>query len=88
MRKLVVVVAALAGLTACRNACQDICIDMAAVAQDQCGLTVYDDDIDLCIDAQKDITGEERQACNEFGGEDKIAEEWTCDDIADYFPEG
>ncbi len=88
MRKLVVLVVALAGSTACNNACQAICADMANVAEDECGYTVPDDQMKTCVERQNEAEPEERQACREFGDEETILEEWGCDELADYFAGG
>jgi len=83
MRKLAVVVLTLAGLTACNNACQDTCKELASYAE-ECGYTVPDEQVDKCIDdfARGNTTPEERDHCKDFV--DNVSDEWTCDEAAQY----
>ena len=79
---LVLVFGLLAG---CRNACQDICVDMRTVAE-ECGYVVSDDDFKLCLDEQKGKEARQNlPTCRQFGDEETIREEWTCDDLALYW---
>lgn len=74
----------LLSLVACGNPCQQICTEMAAYAE-ECGLTVTDDDVKACFDAQKGpLEKEEAALCREESADD-IREWWTCDDVAENF---
>ena len=73
----------------CKNSCQKICTTMRNVAEDECGITVDKDDYKACIKGQagKESRGD-RKVCREFGDEETILQEWSCDDIVDYFEGG
>ena len=73
------------GLAGCHNACQDICVEMARYAEDECGYTIPDADVDACIEAQKESTPEDRQACRQNGNAGTIETEWGCDELENYF---
>ncbi len=91
-----VVAAWSAGLAGCRNACQDLCKEMADFAE-ECGQTVSRDDLRACYEANSrkalaeggsDTAGDayDVATCRDVAG--KLREEWTCDDIAPYFDKG
>ena len=72
-------------LTACRNSCQQICPRMAAYAED-CGFTVTSEEVGACMAAQAGAESkEDRQICREAGDRATLREEWTCDDLSDYW---
>ncbi len=68
----------------CKNSCQSLCRDMAALAE-ECGYTVDNDDLQACFDDQSrsETTKEDRQSCNEY--DDDLGEWWDCEDVARYF---
>ncbi len=72
-------------LLGCRNECQQICTDMAKYAEDDCGETVDKEQINTCMAdyRRRNLSAEQLDACAEYG--DRIEEEWTCDDLAEYF---
>lgn len=73
-------------LPGCNNACQDICLEMARFAERNCGITVPDDEVDACIEAQAgEASKDDRQACREFGNQSSIEEEWGCEELESYF---
>jgi hypothetical protein len=77
---------ALLPLGACRNSCQQVCVEMAKYAEDECGLTVPDEQIDACIDAQAgDASRDNRGVCRDYGNPSSIEQEWGCEELADYF---
>jgi hypothetical protein len=85
---IVLVLAAIA-LSGCRNSCQVICVRMAKVAEEDCGITVPDDQLTACIESQQSIESkEDRTTCREYGGTDDIRSEWTCDQLSAYWGGG
>ena len=85
MRKLVAALALVGGLTACSNACQDICKELAAYAEEcDSSVTVSDEQLATCkADFKRSETDKEtRQHCAEFA--DNVRDEWTCDEALQY----
>ncbi len=85
MRKLVAALALIAGLTACTNACQDICKELAAYAEDcDPSAVVSDEQMATCkADFSRGETDKAtRQHCAEFA--DNVQDEWTCDEALQY----
>lgn len=79
-------VVALLVLSGCHNACQDICVKMKNYAESECGLVVADDDLATCIDAQAGAASREQRAvCRDYNTQGDIADEWGCEELADYF---
>jgi hypothetical protein len=68
----------------CRNACADLCLEMAEYAE-ECGYTVSDEEIDTCISEQSAAGHDERKACREFGQGEVLRAQWSCDVLADYW---
>lgn len=70
--------------TGCSNPCQAICHDMADYAE-QCGFTVVDGELDACMDSfsNANLPDGQKDVCREHGG--NLEEEWTCQDVGDYF---
>jgi hypothetical protein len=61
---------------------------MARFAEDECGFTVSEAEVDECIDSQRgDASSGDRVACREFGNERSIEEEWGCEELEGYFSE-
>jgi hypothetical protein len=76
------------GLSGCGNACQDLCTEMAAFAEDSCGLTWSKDQIKTCQADHKrsETTSEGRSVCaDELEG---LEDEWSCTDLDAYFDAG
>ncbi len=71
-------------LTGCRNDCQQVCQNMADVAQSDCNLEFSQDEINQCMDnyRKKNLSAEQLDTCKEHG--DNIAKEWDCEDIEVY----
>lgn len=71
-------------LGGCRNACQQLCADMADYALNECGLD-FSDDLKTCIQdhSGKNTDREAVQACADAAP--YLEEEWTCDDLKEYF---
>ena len=80
----------LLGASACRNSCQQVCASMRTVAEDDCGYVVSGDDFKACVQGQRggELEDGDRAACRDFGSEDAIREEWSCEELADYFTGG
>jgi hypothetical protein len=73
------------GGAGCRNACQDICLDMADYAT-ECGFPVSDAEIDACLDEQSKVEEkEDRKACRDFNDPQALRLQWSCDELADYW---
>jgi hypothetical protein len=72
-------------LTGCRNDCQQVCSDIADYAADECGEEFSRAEISECMSAykKKDLSDAQLDDCKEYGS--RIEEEWTCEDIGEYF---
>ena len=69
----------------CQNACQRICGRMASYARD-CGYEVTSEEVRACRKAQAgQESREDRAVCRDFGDPQAIREEWTCEDLEDYW---
>lgn len=81
MRLVVPALLALAALlSGCGNSCQSLCVTMAEYSR-ECGNTVSESEIEVCINSFASVEPEERQACQDFGTPDLVRREWTCEDI-------
>lgn len=71
-------------LTGCRNACQQMCVDLAQYAE-ECGQTPSAEEVDACIDARKtSLIGREKvDQCQEIQDPQKLREWWSCEDLAE-----
>jgi hypothetical protein len=74
------------GLGGCNNPCQQLCDEIGSFAT-ECGYSITDDQLDQCIDdhASSELRDGTSEVCDEY--KDEVREEWTCDDVAVYFPE-
>ena len=69
----------------CNNSCQQICVSMKKFAKD-CGIEIDSSEMSECISRQAGkASRDNRAACRDFGDLGSIEEEWTCDDIAEYW---
>lgn len=85
MIRLFLVTVGLLAATACRNACQDICPRMKAYAED-CGFEVSQDELRTCIQEQSGSnSSDDRAICRQEGSRSTLREEWTCEDLSDYW---
>lgn len=70
----------------CRNACEQVCVNMASYAKDDCALPVDDSELDACIERQSgDLDKEDLAACRDFGSPEVLRTQWTCDDLSEYW---
>ncbi len=69
-------------LTACKNDCQSICVELNAFAE-ECDYAFTNEMMDECLENQGNKTSEEKQNCSVAA--DLVREEWTCEDLATYF---
>ena len=84
-RFLLAMTAAVVALPGCRNACQQICPRMASYARD-CGFEVSAEEVAACVDVQAgSASREDRAICRAAGDRATLREEWTCEDLADYW---
>lgn len=82
---LPLVMGALLSLSACRNSCQQICPRMAAYAED-CGFTVPAGQVSECVAAQAGAASrDDRAVCRSEGDRGTIRDEFTCEDLEDYW---
>lgn len=83
MRWLILV--ALPFTAACRNSCQQLCLEMRDYALDECNLQFTDDEVDTCIDEHKKkyVDRETRESCDV--GLQTLQDDWDCEDLRDYF---
>lgn len=75
-------------ILACENPCQQICTEMAAYAQDECGFTVDDQEVADCKDSLAELPDGRAEACEEVNDQETIAEWWTCEELAENFQNG
>lgn len=73
--------------TGCRNACQDLCVEIADYASTECGLEFPDAQIDQCIADHKGSALEKGEAGTCRNGLGDVADEWDCEEIQAYFDE-
>ena len=70
-------------LMGCRNPCQKLCLDIRDYAQDECGITVPEDQVKACLKEQRQVEREQAESC--MIAAPSLQEEWECDDIEVYF---
>ncbi len=86
MRSLGIVVALAASVMGgCHNACQDVCKRMKAYAEEDCGITVPDAELDACYERQTSLDPEDAEACREYGDPAAIENQWSCEDLEVYW---
>jgi hypothetical protein len=76
-------------LAGCHNTCQDLCKEMATLAEsDTCQYTLSDGELRECIrnHTRDQLADGDLDVCEEFA--DTVQQEWTCDDLQPYFPTG
>jgi len=76
---------ALLATSGCRNNCQQLCQDMADFAEEDCGQEFSKDQVKSCMEAyhNREIDDDLDLVCEDISP--SLREEWTCDDIKDYF---
>ena len=75
-------------IAGCDNSCQQICDRMAAYAENECGLTVTKEDIELCKDEQAGAASrDDRAVCRQFNSKKTIQAEWDCEELSAYWAE-
>jgi len=85
MMRLLFPLLVIGALTACRNSCQQICPRMAAYAED-CGFEISQEEVSACVASQSgSASRDDRAICREAGDRGTLRDEWTCDDLADYW---
>jgi hypothetical protein len=72
----------------CANPCQQICGRMASYAQEDCGYTVSDAELDACVDQQSSPESETLSVCRDYGDLETIRRQWSCDDLDAYWGTG
>ncbi len=76
-------------LAGCHNTCQDLCKEMAALAESEdCQFTLSDGELRECIrnHTRDQLADGDLDVCEEFA--DTVPQEWSCDDLQPYFPAG
>lgn len=70
----------------CSNHCQDLCSELADYAT-ECGISVNNDELSDCKSThqRRDLGEGELEICEDFKDPDTIREEWTCDDLEEYW---
>ena len=73
---------------ACRNSCQQLCLEIRDYALDECGLEFTDDEVQTCLDEQKNkyVERETHESCDV--GLQTLRDDWECEDLRDYFKSG
>ncbi|HCH62990.1 MAG: hypothetical protein CL927_10160 [Deltaproteobacteria bacterium] len=75
-------------ISGCRNNCQELCEEMAAFAEEECNNTFPEQQVDQCLaDYDKEKIDEKQDAVCE-DTLPTLREEWTCEEIEDYFAGG
>lgn len=80
MRVLVPFLLLLAG---CGNACQQMCVDLAVYAENDCGLTIPDGEVDACKEANAEADDARLDQCAETRDPEAMREWWDCEDLAE-----
>jgi hypothetical protein len=70
-------------LVGCRNPCQNLCLDIRDFAEEECGITVPEEQVKSCLKTQRQIEREQAQSC--MTAAPSLEEEWECDDVEVYF---
>ena len=75
-------------ISGCRNSCQELCEEMAAFSAEECNKEFPDEQLDECINAydKDNVDEEQEEVCASITP--TLREEWTCDEVADYFDKG
>ena len=69
----------------CHNSCQQICSKMRKYAE-ECGISVSQDELSACFERQAGSESKpDRPICREYGDLDTIKQEWSCEDVEDYW---
>ncbi len=70
----------------CSNHCQDLCSELADYAT-ECGIAVSSDELSDCKSnhQRRDLNDGDLAICQDFKDPDTIREEWTCDDLEEYW---
>lgn len=83
--RLAIAVTSLLAASGCHNACQQICPRMAAYAED-CGFSVPAEQVSECMAAQAGAASRnDRAVCRSAGDRGTLRDEWTCEDLEDYW---
>jgi hypothetical protein len=62
---------------------------MKNYAEDSCGITVPDGQLQTCLDEQRGKgSKDDRETCRQFGSMNAIEQNWTCEDLQDFFGSG
>lgn len=69
----------------CRNPCQQLCVEIADYAADECGLEFPDAQLDQCIANHGSGTLEKGEAGTCRDGLGDVADEWDCGEVEAYF---
>ena len=82
---LVPVLAVIMGISGCRNNCQELCQEMADFAEEECDNAFPKDQVKDCMETyhSREIDEEQEETCADITP--TLREEWTCDDVNDYF---
>jgi hypothetical protein len=70
-------------LGGCRNDCEQLCVDMAAHAEEDCNKTFPDKQLQSCKDKYADASDQQLDTCKNLAP--KLQDEWGCDKINEYF---
>ena len=68
----------------CRNECQELCLDMAALA-DECGQSWSEEQVDSCLEEYSTRNQEKTdlEVCE--AERPYLQDEWNCDWLEEYF---
>lgn len=88
-RRLAGVAALAAALgTGCRNDCQRLCQEMADFAEEDCGKEFPKEQVKECMAAYPNAEVDEDQEAVCADITPTLREEWTCEEINEYFDAG
>lgn len=78
--------AAMTLLSACNNACQELCVEIAQYAR-ECGYASSADDMQACRDsfAAPTLAEGEQLECFEVSDPQQIREWWTCEELLENY---
>ena len=76
---------AVAPLTGCQNACQQLCVELEDFAI-ECGIAVPQSQLIQCLEDQAGANSRgNRKDCRQNNSPGDIRDEWTCEDMEIYW---
>ena len=67
----------------CRNPCQQLCLEIQSYAEEDCGMTIEEEQIQECVDKQNDAEKAQQESCS--NALPALRDEWECEELDLYF---